>query len=51
MALSAKYLLEMFGLIATEEATFLAWDQLVVLASEKVGCCMFMPQLMDDVEE
>lgn len=44
--MNAKFLLEMFGLMSTDEAVFLAWEQLVVLASEKVGCCMFMPQLM-----
>lgn len=49
--MSAKFLLEMFGLMSTDEATFLAWEQLVVLQSEKVGCCMFMPQLMSDDEE
>lgn len=45
VTISAKYLNEMFSLMATDEADFYAWERAVVLQSEKVGCCMIMPQL------
>lgn len=49
--MGAKFLLEMFGLMSADEAEFLAWEQLVVLRSEKVGCCMFMPQIMSAADD
>ena len=44
--MNAKFLLEMFALLSADEADFYAWEQLVVLHAEKVGCCMIIPQLM-----
>lgn len=46
ITMNAKFLLEMFQLLATDDADLYAWEQLVVLHSEKVGCCMIMPQIM-----
>lgn len=49
--MSSRFLLEMVNLMSTDEVEFLAWDNLAVLKSEKVGCCMFVPQLMGDDDE
>ena len=46
ITMNAKFLLEMFALLSADEADFYAWEQLVVLHAEKVGCCMIMPQLV-----
>jgi len=51
VGISAKYLLEMLNLLATDEASFYIWDKVVVLQAEKVGCCMIMPQLKNRDEE
>jgi hypothetical protein len=46
ITMNAKFLQEMFNLMGTDDADLYAWEQLVVLHSEKVGCCMIMPQIM-----
>lgn len=43
--ISAKYLLEMLNLLSSDEMSFCAWERVIVLQAEKVGCCMIMPQL------
>lgn len=44
--MNAKFLLDMFALLSADEADLYAWEQLVVLHAESVGCCMIMPQIM-----
>jgi DNA polymerase III sliding clamp (beta) subunit (PCNA family) len=51
ISLNARYIHELLNLMNTDEVEFYAWEQVVVLSSEKVGCCMLMPQLMKNRDE
>lgn len=51
VCVNAKYMIEMLNLIAADEIELYAWDRVVAIMSEKVGCCMFIPQLKSRDEE